>query len=483
MQKKYCVENFPLDENQMQLLLKDANTLVIAGAGAGKTLTILGKINHLIETSKCLPKEILVVSFTNASVNDIKNRIKYDVNVYTFHKLAINILNSINYDYVLCSNYLLKYVITEYLKTCTIKEQKIILNFLNFDGSYKKMLNSNTFLSLCNLVETYINLFKANDYTYATIKKKNYTNLEKSFLIIIFSIYQIYIAEKLSNHELDFDDLIIFATKLFFKAPLKYKYIIIDEFQDCSLIRLNLIKEIFKYTNAKIICVGDDWQSIYRFSGCDLNIFLNFPKIFPNVNNVNLLNTYRNSQELISIASTFIQKNSNQIKKSLISYKRNETPIIFVPTTNRIYILKKLLNYLITISSDIMILSRNNNDILTYIDKDLQLNNNLIVYKNVKIKFFTVHKSKGLEAEQVIVLNCNDDYLGFPNKIENNMIINKLILNNEMRYAEERRLFYVAITRCKKNTYLIFDKNKPSIFIKEIKKIVKKQLYKITYFK
>ena len=483
MHQKYYVEKFPLDENQMELLLNDVNSLVIAGAGSGKTLTILGKINYLIETSKCLPKEILVISFTNASVNDIKNRINYDVNVYTFHKLAINILNSIDYKYDLCSDYLLKYIITEYLKDCTVNEQKTILNFLNFDGSYKKLLNSNTFKSLCKLIETYINLFKTNNYTYDNIKNKKYTKLEKSILMIIFSIYKTYITEKRSNQKFDFDDLIIFATKLFFKSPLKYKYIIIDEFQDCSLIRLNLIKEIYKHANSKIICVGDDWQSIYRFSGCDLNIFLNFSKIFPNVKNINLLNTYRNSQELISIAAEFIQKNPIQIKKNLNSNKHNENPIIFVPTTNKKYILKKLLNYLLTVSSNIMILSRNNNDILNYIDEDFQLNNNLLIYKNIEIKFFTVHKSKGLEAEQVIILNCNDDYLGFPNKIENNVIINKLMINNEIKHAEERRLFYVAITRCKKSTYLIYDKKKPSIFVNEIKKIVKRQLNRIKYFK
>ena len=123
-----------------------------------------------------------------------------------------------------------------------------------------------------------------------------------------------------------------------------------------------------------------------------------------------------------------------------------------------------------------MILSRNNNDIYKYIDNDFKFENNDLFYKNKIIKYYTIHKSKGLEAENVIVLNCNNNYLGLPNKIENNRIIDKLNYTNEMDYAEERRLFYVAITRCKNRCFLLFNKNKPSIFIKEIKKIIKMKI-------
>ena len=98
-------------------------------------------------------------------------------------------------------------------------------------------------------------------------------------------------------------------------------------------------------------------------------------------------------------------------------------------------------------------------------------------------KFYTVHKSKGLESEYVILLNCNNEILGFPNQIENHSLIDKIFSNNEIKFAEERRLFYVAITRCKKQTILVYNKNNPSIFIKEIKRIVKKQLGKIEYLK
>ena len=474
-----------LDENQKEVLKCNDNALVIASAGAGKTTTIISKINYLIENNICLPEEILVISFTNASVNDLLKKIKYNVNIYTFHKLAISILKKEGITYSICNNDLLLFIIKEYILTCSISEQDIILKYLKINDNYQNFLKSKNKDSFINFIITFINLYKTNDLNKNNIMNTNLKKIEKKILIIIFNIYKIYIEEKQSLGKYDFDDLIVESTKIVKHTNLNYKYIIIDEFQDTSQIRLNLIKEIHKYTNAIINVVGDDWQSIYRFSGCDLNIFFNYTNIFPNVKTINLKNTYRNSFELIKIASRFIEKNPLQIKKDLYSDKYSSNPLIFVPYNNQKIILKRILDFFINKNiQDIMILSRNNFDIYNYIDnKNYNLIDNILYYKNISIKYYTIHKSKGLEENYVIILNCNNDYLGFPNKIENNKIINKILPSKELRYSEERRLFYVAITRAREKTYLLYDKNKPSIFIKEIKKIAKKELKHIDYFK
>jgi len=483
MQKNYIINGYELDNNQMKLLKNDTNTIVVAGAGSGKTLTILGKVNFLIEKENIKPENILLISFTNASVNDIKNRIKYNVNILTFHKLAMYILEKNNVNYTICNTTLLKYIIQEYLKTCSKKEQKIILKFLKFNYSFSNFLKSLHYIHFCSLIETFINFYKTNNLNYNDISSIKYSSLEKELLIIIFNIYKIYECEKYSTNTLDFDDLINYATLYVSKKRLNFKYIIIDEFQDTSFIRLNLIRNLCHNEDSKIIVVGDDWQSIFHFSGCDLNIFLNFSNLFPNVLEIKLLNTYRNSQELIDIASYFIQKNPKQIKKNLFSKKHTKNPIILVPYTNKLDSLKKVLNHLLSISTNILIISRNNKDIYQYLDNEIKFNNGKIFYQNHIIPFLTVHKSKGLEAEYTIILNCNDDYLGFPNKIENNNIINKLFDNEKIPFAEERRLFYVALTRCKEKTYILYNKNNPSKFIKELKKIIKLFLGKIFYFK
>ncbi len=472
-----------LDEYQKNAIIYDNNMLIIAGAGSGKTFTLINKINYLIEEQKISPQDILVVSFTNASVNDISLKASYSIDIVTFHKLAIKILTQANVSFGLANDHFLSYIINESLHTCNAKDQKYILKFLKFSGPYKKFVHSNEFASFKKFIITFINLWKANDFNYSNIPLEKVTKLERHILIIIFNIFLNYIKEKNSQNKLDFDDLIKAAAEKVKEIKLNYKYIIIDEFQDTSLIRLKLIKEIYKHTNSHIIVVGDDYQSIYRFSGCNLNIFLNFSSFFPSVKTIVLKNIYRNSQELSNIATKFIQKNPLQINKKLISAKHTKYPIIFAPYTNKIEHLKKVLNHLINYTDDIMILSRNNNDIYEYIDEEFKIEQSIISYHNIKIKYFTVHKSKGLEANSVIVLNCNNNIVGFPNKIENNSLINKVFPFKEMKHAEERRLFYVAITRAKENTFLLYDKHNCSTFIKEIRKIAIKELSKITYFK
>ena len=253
----------------------------------------------------------------------------------------------------------------------------------------------------------------------------------------------------------------------------KWKYIIIDEYQDTSEVKFQLIKEIIKHTKAKLLAVGDDFQSIYRFTGCDLKIFLNFTKYFDNSLILNIINTYRNPQELINVAGSFIMKNKNQYKKNLISYKHLDKPIKIVYTKNNIRTFKRLLELLK--DNEIMVIGRNNKDIYNYIDSNFTHNdNNIFTYNNITFKYLTAHRSKGLESFNTILINIEDSYIGFPTKLKSEEIL-KYVNNTKDYYPfeEERRLFYVALTRTKNYTYIISSYNKESIFTKEIKKYKK----------
>lgn len=125
--------------------------------------------------------------------------------------------------------------------------------------------------------------------------------------------------------------MINIGTELVLNNPLpdkyNYKYIIIDEYQDISVVRFNLIKAIKEKTNAKIMAVGDDWQSIYRLAGSDINLFTKFEKYFGTTYISKIEKTYRNGQSLIDIAGDFVMKNPNQIVKKLISNKKLKHPI------------------------------------------------------------------------------------------------------------------------------------------------------------
>ena len=437
-----------MNEKQLEAVKSLENTLVVAGAGSGKTFTIVNKIKYLLDNNIYKENELLIISFTNESVNDLKRKIDYELDIMTFHKLAITLIN--NPDMKISNEYYLKFIINEYFNSYgkyNKKQNKLI----------KRILQEMDIDNLKKLIFTFINLYKSNyndiNYLLNLYQKSHFIN--KIYFKIILEIYHIYNQEIESSNLYDFNDMIKIATNNINNNIIKtnYKYIIIDEFQDTSLNRFKLIDAIMKQNNAKIFVVGDDYQSIYRFSGCNLDIFLNFNKLVSNLNIINLDYNYRNPKEIIDVANSFIMKNKNQIKKETICLKNINKPIKICFYKNKRTAIEKILKY---IDTKYLILGRNNTD------KDLF---------NVQDKpFLTIHKSKGLEEDNIILINLTNNNNSLPSKIKNHKIINKLIKTDYYPYEEERRLFYVALTRTRNNIYLLVPKSNYSIFIKELMK-------------
>ena len=416
---------------------------MVAGAGSGKTLTILGKIKYLIEKKKYKEDEILCISFTNETVTSLRNKLlnmNYDIEVLTFHKLGLKLLNNDNYS-IINDNYL-DYIIDEYINSYVINNKKYNRLFRNLYYTDKK-INKINYNDLKRLISTFIKLSKSNNYNVNDIfkiYKRSFFN-EKYIIKIILDIYIIYERELESVKKIDFDDMIIKAIDKVKNSNLKYKYIIIDEFQDTSQVRFDLIKEIIKYTDSSLFVVGDDWQSIYRFSGCNLELFINFDNYVDNPKYHTLEYTYRNSNELIYVSSNFIMKNKLQLKKNIKSIKNLERPI-------KILFNYKLDDVIKMINGDYLILGRNNYDI-----NNLNYSNKL-----------TIHRSKGLECDNVILVNSDN----IPCKTQNEAILRHVLRNNDyLVNEEERRLFYVALTRTKGYIYIMVNKN-TSPFVKEL---------------
>ena len=290
--------------------------------------------------------------------------------------------------------------------------------------------------------------------------------------MIIINLYTIYESKLKQEKALDFNDMINESIGILKNRGLKkkWRYIIVDEYQDTSLTKFNLLNEIIKITNAKFLAVGDDFQSIYRFTGCNLSIFLDFSKYFTHSKTYQIVNTYRNPQELIDVAGKFIMRNKKQEHKLLKSSKHLEKPLVIVKTNNYPQTLKYLLRKAsYPQSKEIMVLGRNNKDILRYIDKDFTNDNDKYTYKSITFRYLTIHKSKGLESDIVIIINLEDSLLGLPTKIKDEEIL-KYVNNTKdyYPYEEERRLFYVALTRTKSYCYLIVPYYNESIFVKEL---------------
>ncbi len=439
------------DKYQSYVIENIHNMLVLAGAGTGKTFCIIRKIEYLKKTFGATNDDFLIISFTNESVNDLKKKINFD-NIYTFHKLALHILCG---KYTICDESLLAYIINEYFYSFITSREKRKILLYYFTLSYSLFLKSNNFIDLKKIVFTYIKLIKANNLDTSYIINCFKREKDKFLIGIILKIYTMYELEKESQVKVDLDDLIIKASKI--KKKYSYKYIFIDEFQDTSQIRFDLIYNIYKNSNSHIYLFGDDFQSIYRFTGCNLNIMLDIKKYIEDIEIVRLKRTFRNSQELINIANQFITKNPKQLKKDMISDKSIESPIKIIKYKNPKKAFSDLTRKLDM--NNVLILGRNNNDLLRY-TKD-------------NFYYLTIHKSKGLESQNIILINCENKNNSLPSKIKNYYLIEKINYFKEIKYAEERRLFYVALTRTKEIVYILTPKNNESVFIKELEQIIK----------
>lgn len=477
-----------LDNSQRKVVLDDSdNLLVIAGAGSGKTLTIVGKIKYLILRKGINYRDILCISFTNETVNNLKNKIGYDIDCYTFHKLSLRILKECNYHYVIVDSDMLNFLVEEYFDVLVLENGYLeyVLEYFQFLLEKKLTYNEirtfyyKQFILYKRTIISFINRIKCNNHDYFDIldyliKNKRYhkdiQEKNKTFLIIALDIYRLYLEEIRAYDGVDFDSMISESIQVVKEKGMyhNYKYIIIDEFQDTSLVRYHLIKEIKEKTQAKIMCVGDDYQSIYAFSGCDLDLFVNFSKYFPKTRILFINKTYRNCYEIVNTTCKFVSRNRYQMKKVIKANFILPKPfkIVYYDTDYRVKFYK-LLDYLIEQGkTKILVLGRNNDDINCLVS---QVKNDIFVYRGCTIKYLTVHRSKGLEEDNVILINCNDDFLGFPNKIRDDLIFELIARKKEkILYPEERRLFYVALTRTKQCVYVMSQKNRISPFVLEI---------------
>ena len=337
------------------------------------------------------------------------------------------------------------------------------------------------FISLCC---TFITLFKSKGYKPEDILSINYdgdnyrkrTEMFKQILLPLLKSYEENLSE---NGAIDFADMINRATERvverFYVHP--YKYVIIDEYQDISFSRYKLVKAILDQTKAKLLCVGDDWQSIYRFAGSDITLFTHFQEYFGTAAILRLEQTYRNAQQLIDEAGHFVMRNPEQLRKELHSPKFLDYPITFMCfETTPFPVLKRILDKIISgfgVHASIMLLGRTNFDFELIATSGLfQVSGNgsikYLASPDTPISFMTVHKSKGLEADNVVLLNFQNATLGFPNKIADDPVL-RLVLTRPEKYpyAEERRLLYVAMTRTRNRIFILTDSKKTSEFFRE----------------
>ena len=386
-------------------------------------------------------------------------------------------------------------------KPCSTSIFELLQQMYDFDGGFLETISS------------FIKLFKNRGFSKKNFAefRKEATYKERYVLDLIENIYNQYQEELEKNGLIDFEDMINITVDKLEKGKVKadkYKYIIIDEYQDVSINKINLIKNLIKRGNSKLVAVGDDWQSIYRFAGSEVSLISEFDKNFEKAMIMKIEQTYRNSQELIRVSGNFIKKNEKQIDKNLFSARKLTAPVIvrnfsekieintaemrmddkkgklILESKNdpRIKILKEVLDEMPSTKNSVLLLVRNNYDLgiiqLWIQNTDLGIkiikndNNNLVFEKgNSRVTCMTIHKSKGLEADNVVLFDIREGYRGLPDTLGDDNILRFVIASKEdIEFAEDRRLFYVALTRTKNRVYIISRTRENSRFIQEIVK-------------
>jgi len=383
----------------------------------------------------------------------------------------------------------------EHLKEELVKNG-FILKPRDIKETYEKIVTTAKDKYVYKFIEflmTFIEHYKTLGYDkdgFEILRKRTDNERTLLFLEIAEKVYTHYQEVLKKNNQIDYADMINEGTfylseiqKQGIKLP--YKYIIIDEFQDIARQRFDFAKKLSQVADAKVVAVGDDWQSIFAFAGSDITLFTKFIDIMGSGKELQITHTYRNSQELIDIAGNFIQKNQAQIRKKLISNKHLENPVVvqtFEDSTKYFMNLAECIENIIEKiileygqNSSILLIGRYNFD-LSNLERtgkfeDLKKADKIKSKKfpQANLTFLTAHSSKGLGYDNVIIINMLESKFGFPSQVEADPIMRLVIHEDtQIAYAEERRLLYVALTRTKNRVYIATPLNKPSSFIIEL---------------
>ncbi len=313
-----------LNERQRAAVLyNDGPSLVIAGAGSGKTRVLTCKIAYLIREKKYDARNILALTFTNKAAKEIIERVNRDIGypwsyyiwMGTFHSIFSRILRSEANVLGFTRNY------TIY---DTADSKSLIHSIIKELGLNDKQYKPNIVLSRISNAKNYLN--SPADYA------KNKEAYESDCLAKMPAIRDIYVRywERCRQADaMDFDDLLFYTFLLFRDHPevlAKYqelfRYVLVDEYQDTNYAQYRILFQLMKGREQQHICVvGDDAQSIYSFRGADIDNILNFEKVYPSAKVFKLEQNYRSTQTIVSAANSLIEKNQRQIRKEVFSEK------------------------------------------------------------------------------------------------------------------------------------------------------------------
>ena len=326
---------------------------------------------------------------------------------------------------------------------------------------------------LSQLLATFLNHVKTSGLTPDQLRERARPRQDRprclSFLGLFEAVNERYEQLLADERAVDFHDLINRAVIHLGeeRETARFRYVLVDEFQDISRGRMALLQALAQF-NVAWFLVGDDWQSIYRFAGSDVSLVRNCHAHLGYTKEQPLSRTFRFGRRILGPSTAFVQRNPEQTQRPLRSSGRgNDTGITVVAEADGTRGVRRVLQHIEKLGGGerrtVLVLGRYryNREVLP----------SLRPYRSLTVRFSTVHSAKGEEADYVVVVNLTDARMGFPCRVEDDPILDLVLppLHGEaFPFAEERRLFYVAMTRARLGTYLITDPVRPSTFVTEL---------------
>ncbi len=336
---------------------------------------------------------------------------------------------------------------------------------------------------LTELLQRYrANCYAPGQLEHAITGRDNEAQL-RAAMTLLLPVVDDYVAHLHKHQHIDFDDMIGKAIHYVQTKQFKsqWRFILVDEFQDISDARARLIKALRdSVQGASLFCVGDDWQAIYRFTGSDLSFTTAFRQHFGATQTTALDLTFRFNSSISEVASRFVLQNPEQVTKQINTLRQAIKPEISLlradnrqdkPNSQTTKEASRLEQVLVNIAalanpgSTVYLLARYG-FILPERNELKRLN---LCFPTIQIDAFTIHASKGKEADYVVILGLEKGKHGFPSEKQTHPLLDALLPKAEAHpYGEERRLFYVAITRARHRVYLIADMAVASEFVIEL---------------
>lgn len=346
------------------------------------------------------------------------------------------------------------------------------------DGRAKPMKHED----LARLIRTFMTHVKSNSWTAEDLERRLAADLARlngfrtrQFLEVYWPIHAEWERRLAADGSVDFEDMLVQAVGHLEAGNVgaDYDLIMVDEFQDASRARARLVRGLVKAPGRFLMAVGDDWQSINRFAGADLSVMTDFEASFGRGQQLALTTTFRCTQTICDVARTFVSKNLNQLNKPMRSAHEDPGPPVTVVLADDPA--DALASYLDDLSAAVAggSVSRGRDGAVSVdvlgryrFERDV-----LPRYppSNLQVTFRTVHGSKGLEADYIVIPGLTTGTYGFPSTIADDPVLGLAMPAPEsFPRAEERRLFYVALTRARRAVLLISHPRRMSPFVIEL---------------